>query len=315
MEILITEPTDFSENALDRLSVIGNIKKGPFCRKELFNAITHTDVLIVRLGHLIDHQLIEKAIQLKYILSPTTGLNHIDIEFANKKNIRIISLKGEDEFLDTIPSTAEHTWALLMALLRKVPQSFADVKKGNWDRDKFKGNNLEALSIGVFGFGRVGKQVAKIAKFFKMQVFVYDINEIESADCLVVNSPSELFQNSDIITVHLDLKDENKSIIDKELLSQLKKGAYLINTSRGELINEVDLVMFLENKTLIGVAVDVIQNENLLSSIFDSPIINFARKNDNVIVTPHIAGATFQSMLMTEEFVVNKFIDIFKNKK
>ncbi|WP_339611416.1 NAD(P)-dependent oxidoreductase [uncultured Planktosalinus sp.] len=314
MEILITEPTDFSQRALNSLSKIGFVKKGPFSKEELINEVGNTNILIVRLGHLINQPIFDNAKNLKYILTPTTGLNHIDVDNANKRGIHIISLKGEHEFLDSIPSTAEHTWALLMSLIRKIPQACDDVKMGNWDRDKFKGNNLNTLSLGVFGFGRVGKQVAKIAKCFNMKIYVYDKKKIETKLYNVVNSKSELFQKSDIVSIHLDLNKGNINIVDKELLRFLKKGAFLINTSRGELINEDDLVTFLENKTLAGVALDVIHNENATTSKFNNPIISYAKNNNNAIITPHIAGATLQSMKMTEEFVVDKFINILNQR-
>lgn len=314
MEILITEPENFSEEALKKLKMLGNVHLGPIQRKELSKKVSQVDVLVIRLSHLIDRALIENAKKLKYIITPTTGLNHIDVDYAEKKNIEIISLKDEQDFLETIPSTAEHTWALLLSLIRKIPQSFEDVKKGNWNRDAYKGNNLNALSIGIFGFGRVGKQVARIAKCFNMQVFVYDKKEIVSKDFEKLGSKEELFQKSDIISIHLDFCEDNKEIVNKELLKHLKRGSYVINTSRGELINEFDLVEFLENKTLEGVAMDVLQNENDSLSLFESPIIKYAKSNKNIIITPHTAGATYQSMRITEEFVVDKLIDRLKHQ-
>lgn len=314
MEILITEPENFSDAALRKLKMLGNVHLGPIQKKELPKKVSEVDVLVIRLSHLLDSTLIENAKKLKYIITPTTGLTHIDVEYAEKKNIEIISLKGEQDFLETIPSTAEHTWALLLSLIRNIPQSFEDVKSGKWNRDGFKGNNLNALSIGIFGFGRVGKQVARIAKCFNMQVFVYDKKEIVLNDYEKLGSKEELFQKSDIISIHLDFCEDNKEIVNKELLKHLKKGSYLINTSRGELINEFDLVEFLENKTLKGVALDVLQNENNSLSLFVSPIINYAKSNNNIIITPHTAGATFQSMRMTEEFVVDKLIDRLKHQ-
>ncbi len=320
MEILITEPVDFSEKAFKQLNEFGKITTGPFDRKELLRKISNTDVLVVRLNHHIDKEVLDYTKNLKYIITPTTGLNHIDVEYALTKKINIISLKGETGFLSSIPSTAEHTWALLMALVRKIPVAFEDVKNGNWNRDKFKGHNLNALTLGIFGYGRVGKQIATIAKAFKMKVLIYDKNEVDSNkmdsnEVASVNSARELFSESDILSIHLDYSMENENIVNKELLKYLPKGSYLINTSRGELLNEEDVVFYLENGSLAGVAVDVLNNETEEELRNSSPLLEYARKVNNVIITPHIAGATFESMLLTEEFVVEKFIKILDEKK
>lgn len=314
MEILITEPKEFSSVALEKLKKLGNVQMGPFHKNELSLIISKIDIVVIRLEHFLDSNLLKKAIRLKYILSPTTGLNHIDVAYALKRNIKIISLKNEQDFLESIPSTAEHTWALLLSLIRKVPQSFEDIKNGRWNRENFKGNNLNALTIGIFGFGRVGKQVAKIAQVFNMKIVVFDKNKIEKADYTIVNSKEELFMKSDIISIHLDLNNENIELINRDLLKLLKKGSFLINTSRGEIINETDLVEFLENKTLEGAALDVLQNENNTQDLFQSPIILYAKSNNNLILTPHIAGATKQSMLLTEEFIVDKLYSRMNNQ-
>src|SRR5690606_10220706 len=103
---------------------------------------------------------------LRYILTPTTGLNHIDMEMAARQGIKVISLKGETEFLSGIPSTAEHTWALLLSLLRKIPAAHKHVMSGKWERDEFKAHNLCHYKLGILGFGRVGKQIAEYARVF-----------------------------------------------------------------------------------------------------------------------------------------------------
>lgn len=123
---------------------------------------------MLRLGHFIDASFF-KDTQLRFVLTPTTGLDHIDLVAAQQENVETISLKGQTGFLEQIPSTAEHSWALMLSLLRKIPAAHQDVMRGNWDRDAFKSRNLNALSLGILGFGRVGKQIAEYAKAFGMQ--------------------------------------------------------------------------------------------------------------------------------------------------
>jgi D-3-phosphoglycerate dehydrogenase len=307
MEILITEPDGFSREGLDLLNTLGNVSLGPMTRKGLLEKIKNVEVLFVRLSHLIDEEVIKSAPNLKYILTATTGLNHIDTNFLKTTSINVISLKGEEAFLSSIPSTAEHTWALLMALVRKIPSAFDSVKENIWDRNQFKSHNLNSLTLGIFGYGRVGKQVAQIAQAFQMNVMIYDIKKIKTQDFILAESAEDLFSNSDIVSIHLDYSESNENIVNKSLLQKLNKGSYLINTSRGELLQEEDVIFYLENKTLAGLAVDVLKNETSTRERNSNPLLNYAKNNNNVIITPHIAGATFESMEMTENFIIQKF--------
>lgn len=313
MKILITEPNNFSFKAIKRLEKLGETVFGPFTREELLDEISEASVLILRLGHVIDAQMINKAIKLKYILTPTTGLNHIDRVTCNKKNIKILSLFGESKFLSTIPSTAEHTWALILSLVRKIPEAFDSVKDGVWERDLFRSHNLNALSLGVLGLGRVGKQVAHIANALNMKVYGYDFKEIDSIpNVKVVANIIELMKVSDILSIHVNLTTKNKLLINKSNLQYAKSGMYIINTSRGELINEKDLVAYLVSGQLKGVAVDVLKNEFNTNLRNLSPLLAYAKENNNVIITPHIAGVTEESMQMTEDFIVNKLLEELK---
>ncbi len=309
MRILITEPVDFSEVAIQRLEKIGTVDKGPVTKEELEERISEYDLLFVRLQYILDKELLSKATNLKYILTATTGLNHVDQEYCKAHNIQIFCLKGEDGFLGTIPSTAEHTWALLMSLIRKIPASFDSVKQGNWNRNLFKSHNLNALTIGLYGYGRVGKQVAKMAKAFNMNVLAYDLNSNQYDEQVqVVSSKEELFAQSHIISVHINYELENHHLINKSLLDNISHSIYLINTSRGELINENDFLEKLEEGHIKGAAVDVIDGELTKEKREASPLLQYSMKSDNLIITPHIAGATYESMWLTENFVTNKFL-------
>lgn len=314
MEILITEPDGFSREGLDLLNTLGNLSLGPLTREGLLEKVKNVEVLFVRLNHFIDQEVIKSAPKLKYILTATTGLNHIDTNFLKSTSITVISLKGEDKFLATIPSTAEHTWALLMAIVRKIPFAFESVKKNSWDRNQFKSHNLNSLTLGIFGYGRVGKQVAQMAKAFRMKVLIYDIKKIESREFIIAENAEELFSNSNIVSIHIDYAEFNEDIINKTLLRKLKKGSFLINTSRGELLKDEDVIFYLENKTLAGVAVDVLKNETSENKRTSNLLLNYARKNNNLIITPHIAGATYESMEMTENFIIQKFTSLLNTR-
>lgn len=313
MKILIAEPKDFSEKSLSKLEALGTVIQGPFTKEELFKSISDVSVLVLRLKHLIDKELLEQAKNLEYILTPTTGLNHIDTVACRARGVKVLSLYGESEFLSSIPSTCEHTWALLLSLLRKVPEAFNAIKNDTWNRDDFRSHNLNALSLGVLGLGRVGKQVVKIANAFNMKVYGFDIAKIDPIEnVILVDSVKELMEVSDILSIHVNLTDANKNLINKDNLRYAKQGMYIINTSRGELINENDLVFYLNSARLRGVAVDVLDKELNNKERNLSPLLAYSKENNNVIITPHIAGATIESMQMTEDFIVAKLFEELK---
>jgi D-3-phosphoglycerate dehydrogenase len=232
--------------------------------------------------------------------------------FRSSQGGQVISLKNEVDFLGTIPSTAEHTWALLLALLRKIPVAFDHVKQGEWNRNGFKGNNLRGKKIGILGLGRVGKQVAHFAEAFGMEVGFFDTVSIVS-NYKQHATAADLFQWSDIISIHIPLTPENVGFVNKTLFKN-SNPMFIINTSRGAIWNENDMAALLKEGKLVGLATDVITDELVSANWTDNPLIALANQQYNVIVTPHIAGATFESMAMTEAFITQKFLQQHKNK-
>jgi D-3-phosphoglycerate dehydrogenase len=310
MKIAITESQNFSEIGLDKLKTIGEVQLYDFDTIEnLIQVCKNVDVLFIRLRFKFSKEVLIQFPNLKFILSATTGTDHLDEDFFTKKGGKIICLKNEINFLDQIPSTAEHTWGLLLALMKKIPFSFDDVKQGNWNRDAFKGTNLKNKKIAILGMGRVGKQVAKIAACFTMEVGYYDIKEVE-VPYLKFNTPSSLFEWADIISIHIPQNKANENFIDKSLLSHIKKPAILVNTSRGGIWDEITLCEMLLNKEIRGIATDVLKNE-LDNKVAENGLVTLSKNGFPIIITPHIAGATFESMEMTENFIVEKFINIF----
>ena len=310
MKIIVTESEDFSEVAIEKLSSLGalallNVTE----RKELLEQTKKANVLFVRLRFYIDRAFIDNAPHLNYILTATTGLDHIDVPYFEARGGTIISLKGEFEFLRSIPSTAEHTWGLLLALMRNTSKAFEDVKNGYWRRDLFKGNNLKGKKLGILGMGRVGSQVAKYGIVFDMQVGYYDVVKKEDKSYKSFTTAKQLFEWADVISIHIPLNKENIQFINSELLNQLSKESVLINTSRGAVVDELYICELLVTKRLKGYATDVIESEmQTKDCLTNVPLIALAKEDYNVLITPHIAGATYESMEMTEEFITAKFI-------
>jgi D-3-phosphoglycerate dehydrogenase len=311
MKLLITDSEDFSEKAILELKRHFEVELANlFSEEELVEKIKGVDALFVRLRFKLSKEILSKATSLQYILTATTGLDHIDVDYFEQKGGQVISLKGETDFLGTIPSTAEHTWGLLLALIRNTTQAFDDVKNGFWRRDLFKGNNLRGKKIGILGMGRVGKQVAHYAEAFGMEVGFYDIQNVVSKYNVFSNA-EDLFEWADIISIHIPLSKENSHFINRELLDKLNSNSILINTSRGAVVDEVYLGELLEQNKVKGYATDVLEDE-LNICIDENKLVALSKQGYNVIITPHIAGATLESMAMTENFVVEKLNAILK---
>lgn len=281
--------------------------EGNWNRYKSNKVLKKAEVIIVRLSKKIDKKILSCFENLKYIISATTGLDHIDLKETSNRGIKVFSLKNETNFLKTIPSTAEHTWALLLSLARKIPEASNDVRLGNWKRDNFRGVQLKNKSLGIIGLGRVGNQVASFAKIFQMKVNYFDPYVTTKKRYNKFTNVEELLAQSDFISVHIHLNEKNFNFINKSRLSHVKKGTYFINTSRGNVWNENEVVELYKKGIIAGIATDVITDE--MGKEIKSPILNLHKKlKKNIIVTPHIAGATYEAMWDCEKFIADLFL-------
>jgi D-3-phosphoglycerate dehydrogenase len=311
MITLILEPNDYSPKALSQYASLGRVYLFPdLGSKEKDDVLKAAHILVVRLAHKIDKRWMDRMPALKIIATPTTGLNHLDLEEAKRRNIAVISLKGHISFLKNIPSTAEETLALMMALVRNIPWAFDDVKKGRWDRDAWRGHQFIHKTLGLLGCGRLGKIVAKYARALGMNVISYDphVSSVEMKRYHVEKSPSmeKLFKDSDIVSIHVPLEKSTGNLVKEKHLKLMKSSAYLINTARGEVIDEKALVKALQKKWIAGAALDVVWNEDGKGAhLKKNPLIEYAKKNKNLIIVPHIGGATYEAMQVTEDFIAD----------
>lgn len=306
LRILNAEPDRYSPEAQSILESLGSVENGPLTNEQMLATIGNFDVLIVRLAHQVDEQLLTHGQRLKVIVTATTGLDHIDQEAARAHRITILSLRGEVDFLRSIPATAEHTWGLLLAVVRHIPAACNSVLEGHWDRNRFRGNDLAGKTLGLLGLGRIGLKVAGYGLSFGMKVIAYDPHpEITMAGVQMVDTMDELFKRSQVLSVHVLLTNETLHIIGDHELSLLPPEAFLVNTSRGEIIDEQALITALDQKRLVGAALDVISGERLPDQGASS-LIEYARSHENLIITPHIGGATYESMAATEVFMARK---------
>lgn len=307
IKIGILEPEDFSHIALTKLQTLGSIEL--YDGKDIDLFISNKDVLFVRLRYNIDDELIRNASNLKYICSPTTGLNHIEI--SNSK-IHIICLKGEYEFLSTIRATPEHVFGITLGLLRNYSHAFLSENNKNWNRDAYKGYEIYNSRVGIIGLGRVGKIIANYFTAFDAKVSFYDILPLDEYETKYTRCKSidELIANNDIIILSTNYNPENSKMITAQYFKMMK-GKYFINAARGELIDEDGLLEAIEENVFAGVAVDVLDGETKGYESLSKLIT--LQKDRNIIITPHIGGATFTSMKRTEEFITDKLISIISS--
>lgn len=267
------------------------------------------DGIITKLGYVINETHIAQQNGLKFIASSTTGLNHIDVNAAQKYGVEIISLKGEYQFLSSIKSTAEHTWLLILSLIRNfVPAYKSVVEHGEWNRTSFMADELDGGTIGIIGYGRLGKIISNYAKAFGMKVLVNDIKDIDAS---IPNTPlHELISKADVVVLMIDFNEKNIGFWDSLKFASMKPSSYFINTSRGELVNEQDLLDVLVNKKIKGAAVDVLNGDSGWTKKCDSgnPLIEYAKNNNNLLITPHMGGYGKQSIFRTRQFISEKII-------
>jgi D-3-phosphoglycerate dehydrogenase len=315
LKILIGEPENYSPKAISIYRKLGKVLI-PKSDRELGKFLPQADVLVIRLGIRADKKLLDKAPNLKAIAANTTGLNHIDLGETQKRKIAVISLRGQTDFLKNVHATPELTFTLVLSLIRKIPWAFDDVKKGRWNRTKYLGNELFGKTIGLLGLGRVGKIVAGYARAFGMKVVAAD-PAVSAGNMKKVGakkvSPDKLFKISDIVSVHALYSPGIGEIVKERHLKLMKSSAVFINTARGELTDEAALLKALKKEWIAGAALDVLREENLERKDFGkNSLISYAKRNENLIIVPHIGGATAEAWRMTEDYLAEQVLKQFK---
>jgi D-3-phosphoglycerate dehydrogenase len=315
MNILLAEPSGFSALALEHLRKHATIESTGLDRQSLLSKIRDADVLWVRLRHKIDSEIMTAAPRLKVIVSPTTGLNHIDLDEAGRRRIQVLSLRGDTEFLKEVHATAEHTIGLILGLLRHIPSAHAHVQSGGWDRDCFRGRELHGKTVGVVGYGRLGRAVAKYLQAFGARILTADpaarLHLVGSGVALV--AIDKLLKQSDIVTLHVNLSRETKGFFNQQKFETMKEGAWFINTARGELIDESALLDALISGRLAGAALDVLCDEYGIGLRHGSKLVKYANTHSNLIITPHLGGCTLESMEKTELHLARRLISFLEN--
>jgi len=254
--------------------------------EELERALSRADALIVRSETRVTAELLARAPHLRVIGRAGIGVDTIDVPAATRRGIAVMNAPGANTV-----SAAEHALGLLLALVRHIPWAADAMHRGQWDRKRFEGTELRGKTMGIVGLGRIGGHVAQLARAFGMIVVAHDpyLPPGRAAELQVKVLPLEdLLRTSDVVTMHVALTDETRHLINAQRLALMKPTAVLINTARGELVDEPALAEAVIAKRIAGAAIDVFAQEPLPA---DSPL----RKLDRVILTPHLAASTAEA--------------------
>ena len=258
-------------------------------------------------GHVdikVDKAVFDRARRLRVINAASTGTDHIDKEEAAARGIRVFSIAQDYTLLDTFTATAECAWMLMLSCHRNLRGAVGHVLEGGWRDEKFLGRQLSQRTLGVLGVGRLGKMTVEYGKAFRMRVLgcdlqPFDIPEVERVDF------DALLRESDAISIHIHMTPENRHLFNAETFAKMKDGVILVNTSRGDLIDEQALIAALESGKLAAFGADVLHDE-WREDMAESPIVQYAREHTNVVITPHMGGATRKSIADARIFSARK---------
>jgi len=241
---------------------------------------------------------------LAVINTCSTGLNHIDERYCSDNNIDIWSLTKDLELINDLPSTSELAFGLMMSLLRFIPTSFHSVKDGNWDYEPYVGHQVKGKTIGIVGYGRLGKIMKRLFDGWGVDILVTDpYARITDAKGV---SLDELLEKSDIVFLHTHVTDETRDMVDDEFIQKMKDGSFLINTARGELVREEIVINAIQNNKLAGYATDVIRDE--FGDFKKSKLVEFSMNpTNNIIITPHVGGMTIEGQTKAYKWAIRKF--------
>ena len=300
--------SDVMDSIVEKILLSNNIEvnvKTNFTADELIEEISLYDGLIVRSATKVTKEIIEKAKNLKIIGRAGAGVDNIDLLAAKEKNIIVMNTPGGNT-----NATAEHTLALLLSLSRKISEADTTTHKGEWAKKKLKGNEIKGKTIGIIGFGNVGKRFSEMCYALGLKIMIVS----KSFEPIQTDYPqytssnlNKTLKEADIISFHCKPNPDGSPIINAEEINLMKNTALILNTARGNLVSESALFDALKDNKIRGAALDVFENEPAINNTL------FGLKN--ILLTPHIAASTSEAQIIVAEMIANQFVEYFlKNK-
>ena len=308
--VLIAEPDNFSTAALAMLVRAGCKVEARVIRQDDIRPVMEQyDVLWVRLNLRVPAEVIPAKLRCRWIVSATTGTDHLDVDALARAGVEVLCLRGEQAFLETIGVTSELALGLVIALARRLPAAISSVvRDGIWDRDSFRGVELYGKTAGIVGLGRLGRKMAGFFSVLGMEILGCDPHVVAFPPGVErVASLDDLLSRAWVVTVHVPLNDETRGMFDARRFRSMRPGAFFINTSRGGIVNEKALLDALTRGHLGGAALDVLCGEPLING--GHPLVQYAARHDNLIITPHVGGSVEGVMARCEEYMAGKLLE------
>ena len=302
-KVLISDSmSNVAQKIFEKNKISVDVKTG-LSEDEIIKIIPEYDGMVVRSATKVTKNIILAAKNLKIIGRAGAGVDNIDVLVAKENNMIVVNTPGGNA-----NATAEHAFALIMSVLRKIPFANETTHKGQWEKKNIKGTELSKKTLGIVGFGNVGVRLSNLVKGFDMEILVNSKSlESRKKDYPHAKNVSfeELISKSDIISFHCKSASDGKPLINKEHYKKMKPTAYIINAARGNIIDEKDLNDALNENLITGAAVDVFSKEPAKENILFN--------NSKAILTPHIAASTTEASIVVAEMVANQISDYLLN--
>ncbi|BAV94096.1 2-hydroxyacid dehydrogenase [Ichthyobacterium seriolicida] len=271
--------------------------------------------IIIRSRFKICSNFLDKCTSLKFIVRSGSGLENIDVDYAKKKNI--VCMNSPEGSTDAV---AEHSIGMLLSLFNNLNRSDNEVRSGKWNREKNRGVEIAGKTIGIIGYGNMGRTFAKKLCGFGSKVLAYDIKRDYADKFAQEVSIDHLFEQADILSFHVPIDDSTKNMFNEDFVNKFHKPFYLINTSRGGVVSLSDLVSAIKSKKVLGACLDVLEYEQSSFEMFyDRDVLNdhfkYLINSDKVIFSPHVAGWTVESHIKTARVIVEKIISLNENTR
>jgi D-3-phosphoglycerate dehydrogenase / 2-oxoglutarate reductase len=301
--------------AVAALQAVGHLISLPPERGEVLLAMAEADAYLASASVIIDEEFLDAAPRLRIIGSPSTGTDHMDLATIDRRGIVRFDIARELDLINSFTATSELAFGLLLALNRHLKPALAAADRGDWARERFTGFQLSGKTLGILGLGRLGKISARIGHGFGMTVIAHDVLPIEASGVRMVDFDT-LLTESDVLTVHVHLTKQTEGIIGERAFARMKRNAILINTSRGRIVDEAALLKALESGRIAGAGLDVIDGEWLTDAERAAhPLVMYARAHHNLLISPHIGGATIESIYGARVFMARKVADWLVNEQ